>query len=150
MDIESVPLFAMLKSRMGYLNQRQQVIAENVANASTPGFVPQDLQPFTTKSSGGSGGLALAQPAQSDLTRSGSGEAAGMIAFSHSSSSDSGSSDFKAVQAPDADAELNGNQVVLEQQMLKMNETRSQYDIAVGLYQKAMGFLQLAAQEPGK
>ena len=38
MDLGDIPLFAMLKSRLGYLSDRQRVIAENVANADTPGY----------------------------------------------------------------------------------------------------------------
>ena len=137
MDIESIPLFAMLKGKMGYLNQRQQIIAQNVANASTPGFVPQDLNPFTVK---GAGKLALA-PAQSDP-----GFSAAQIPLMGQDTHTA----YTAVQAPDNEAQLDGNQVVLEEQMTKMNQTRSDYDVAVGIYQKAMGFLQMAAQEPGK
>ncbi|MEM8921530.1 MAG: flagellar basal body protein, partial [Pseudomonadota bacterium] len=37
------PIFSMLKSRMTMLGQRQKVIAENVANVSTPKFTPQDV-----------------------------------------------------------------------------------------------------------
>ncbi|HUO23158.1 MAG TPA: flagellar basal body protein [Caulobacteraceae bacterium] len=144
MDIESIPLFAMLKGKMGYLNQRQQVIAQNVANASTPGFVPQDLKPFTASKTGAGGGkLALAQPQPA----AGGGDSGGArIALKGQDNS----SAFAPVRAPDDEAQLDGNQVVLEQEMTKMNTTRSDYDIAVGIYQKAMGFLQMAAQEPGK
>jgi flagellar basal-body rod protein FlgB len=137
MDIESIPLFAMLKGKMGYLDQRQQVIAQNVANASTPGFVPQDLSPFTAK---GSNKLALA-PSESDP-----GFTAAQIPLQGQATH----TGYSPVQSPDDEAQLDGNQVVLEQEMLKMNQTRSDYDVAVGIYQKAMGFLQMAAQEPGK
>ena len=37
----------MLRGRLGYLAERQQLIAENVANADTPGFLPTDLKPFS-------------------------------------------------------------------------------------------------------
>jgi flagellar basal-body rod protein FlgB len=142
MDIQSIPLFAMLRSRMGYLDQRQQVIAQNVANASTPGFTPKDLKPFTVQASGTT--LALAPVAQTEP-----GHMAGVIALDGGQSAQ-GSSDYKPVNAPDSDTTLDGNQVVLEDEMLKMSQTRSDYDVAVGIYQKAMSFLQLAAQEPGK
>lgn len=138
MDIDSIPLFAMLKGRLGYLNQRQQVIAQNVANASTPGFTPQDLKPFTVKPGGTQ--LALAPTAQGQ-----SAPAAGMIPLAGGSA---GSSAYKPVDAPDSDTTLDGNQVVLEDQMLKMSETRNDYDTAIGIYEKAMNFLQTAAQEP--
>ena len=47
MDLSQIPLFAMLRGRLGYLSQRQQVIAQNVANSDTPGFLPKDLTPFS-------------------------------------------------------------------------------------------------------
>ena len=153
MDIDSIPLFAMLKGRMGYLNQRQQVIAQNVANASTPGYTPSDLKPFQVKTgkgpAGAGGGLAMTPvPLAGGASLSLSGQTAMSIQLPAEQASSS--SDYKPVGAPDDETTLDGNQVVLEQQMLKLNDTRSQYDIAVGIYQKAMGFLQMAAQEPGK
>jgi flagellar basal-body rod protein FlgB len=141
MDIASVPLFSMLKSRIGYLNQRQELIAQNVANASTPGFTPHDLKPFTLDQHAGA---TLA------LTSAGGGAGAqtpGMIPLSDPGGGQSG---FKAVDAPDDETKLDGNQVVLEEQMMKMSETRTQYEAAVGVYVKAMNFIQMAAKEPGK
>ena len=46
MDLNGIPLFAALKNKLGYLSEREKVIAQNVANASTPGFTPNDLKPF--------------------------------------------------------------------------------------------------------
>ena len=45
MDLTDVPILSMLKGRMGYLTERQRVIAENVANADTPGYMARDLKP---------------------------------------------------------------------------------------------------------
>jgi flagellar basal-body rod protein FlgB len=46
MNPASIPLLQMLKNRLGYLSERQSVVAQNVANADTPGFKPSDLTPF--------------------------------------------------------------------------------------------------------
>ncbi len=62
MDIASIPLFSMLRSRIGYLNQRQELIAENVANVSTPGFTPKDLKPFTIRQSASAGAPWRSRP----------------------------------------------------------------------------------------
>ncbi|HVY34860.1 MAG TPA: flagellar biosynthesis protein FlgB [Caulobacteraceae bacterium] len=149
MDIQSIPLFSMLRSRIGYLNQRQQLIAQNVANASTPGFTPRDLKPFKVDAGmGGSAGstLALAQVAQGA-----SASSAGMISLSGGlSAGPAGETKYGSVAAPDDETKIDGNQVALEDQMLKMNETRADYEAAVGLYEKAMSFLQMAAKVPGK
>ena len=36
----------MLRERMTWLNQRQDVLSQNVANADTPGYVARDLKPL--------------------------------------------------------------------------------------------------------
>lgn len=150
MDIQSIPLFSMLRSRIGYLNQRQQLIAQNVANASTPGFMPSDLKPFKVDSgrTGGGSTLALTQVAHGAF-----GSSTGMIALAGGSAPGpglGGAKSYGAVAAPDDETKLDGNRVGLEDQMLKMNETRADYEAAVGLYQKAMSFIQMAAKVPGK
>ena len=43
MDLSQVPLFAALSKRMAWLTERQSVLAQNVANGDTPGYVAQDL-----------------------------------------------------------------------------------------------------------
>ena len=39
--------------------------------------------------------------------------------------------------------------LVLEEQMLKMSEARSDYEAAIGFYQKSLGLLHLAIRKPG-
>lgn len=60
MMLDDIPLFSMLKDRLGYLNQRQQMIAQNVANSDTPGYMPHDLKPFTVADGGAGSGASLA------------------------------------------------------------------------------------------
>jgi flagellar basal-body rod protein FlgB len=55
----------------------------------------------------------------------------------------------KAVKAGDSETTLDGNAVVLEDQMMKLTETRMEYDAAIGFYQKSMGLLRMAARRPG-
>jgi len=38
-------LFHLLGQRMDWLGQRQKVLAQNIANADTPDYVPHDLKP---------------------------------------------------------------------------------------------------------
>ena len=49
MDLSSIPLFGLIKQKMSWLNQRQQVIAQNVANADTPDHMSRDLKPINFK-----------------------------------------------------------------------------------------------------
>ena len=143
MNITDIPLFSMLRSRLGYLSDRQNVIAENIANANTPDFVARDVKPFSfdahMKGVGGAGAggqLGVAAPV---MTRS--GHLPGIAG--------KGQAYAKAVKARDSETTLDGNAVVLEDQMMKLTETRMQYDAAIGFYQKSMGLLRMAARRPG-
>ena len=140
MDLEGIPLFTMLKSRLGYLSARQQLIAQNVANADTPGFAPKDLKPFTLPASlgGQAGGLAPIAPSMTSPLD---------LAAPTSSSTTNG---WHAIASPDSETTLNGNQVVLEDEMAKMTSSRLDYQAAVGFYQKALSMITLAAKAPGK
>ncbi len=144
MDLNGIPLFSLLQSKLGYLGERQKVIAQNVANASTPAFTPSDLKPFT-KQQGLAGPQAsasiVAMPAQTD-----SGITLGAPASTHKLST---SKNYVTQSAPDSETTLNGNQVVLEEQMIKMSESRSDYDAAIGFYQKSLDLLHLALKKPG-
>jgi flagellar basal-body rod protein FlgB len=146
MNLDEIPLFSMLKGRMGYLAERQRVIAENVANSDTPGYAARDMKPFTFKAALGSAGgndafgsSTMLEPAS---TQTG-----------HMSQEAPNFGPSTAIQAPrkaDSETTINGNGVVLEDEMMKMTEARMDYDTAVGFYQKAMDMLRLATRAPGK
>lgn len=145
MNIDSIGLFSALKTKMGWLAHRQKLVAENVANASTPGYKPKDLKPmdFAAAMRGqGAGGLGaqsvamrttganhMALPAQSQVGAQGVG---------------------KAVNSPDSEVTMDGNGVVLEEEMLKMAESRMQYEAAIGFYQKSLDMLRMASKAPGR
>src|ERR1700761_8979917 len=103
MMLDDIPLFSMLKSRLGYLNERQSVIAENVANSDTAGFTPRDLAPFTVSDSG-SGQLTLA-PVQGNASF-----------MAPTASQAPGNGAWKPQATPDSETRLDGNQVVLEEE----------------------------------
>jgi len=139
MDISGIPLFAMLRQRLGYLGERQRVIAQNVANADTPGYAPRDLKAFTfTAQLQGQAGMAMVQPAQT---------AAGHLPVRPPHRR---GGTFRSVGKPDSETTLDGNGVVLEDQMIKMAESRMDYEAAIGFYQKSMALLRMAARPPGR
>ena len=57
---------------------------------------------------------------------------------------------FHTSAAPDSETTLDGNTVVVEEQMLKMAESRMAYDAAISFYQKSMNMLRTAARGPGR
>jgi flagellar basal-body rod protein FlgB len=144
MDLNGIPLFSMLQNKLGYLNERQRVIAQNVANASTPGYTPNDLKPFSDQP-----GLTTdAVVQQTPATAISSTDPAHLTGVS-SQANPPGAAAYSIVAAPDSETTLDGNRVVLEEQMMKMSDAGSDYDTAIGLYQKALGMLHLAVQKPG-
>ena len=46
MPINDIPILSMLRERMQWQQARQQVLAENVANADTPDYQAKDLAPL--------------------------------------------------------------------------------------------------------
>lgn len=136
MAIADLPLLSQIKGRLSWLDERQRVIAENVANADTPGYVGRDLN----------------QPADfAAALRGGAGGGVQMVRTSAMHIAPAGSTArFEAHTAPDSETTLDGNSVVVEEQMLKMAESRMAYDAAIGLYQKSMQMLRMAARAPGR
>jgi flagellar basal-body rod protein FlgB len=146
MDLNGIPLFGLLQNKLGYLSAREKLIAQNVANSATPGFTPKDLKPFTQQP-GVSTGPNVKHTASIAAAQT---DSAHMSLSAQDDSVPSATAvNYVSVVAPDSESTLDGNQVVLEEQMIKMNEARNDYDAAVGFYQKAMGMLHLAVQKPG-
>lgn len=147
MNLDEIPLFAMLKGRLGYLGERQKIIATNIANSDTPGYAPRDLKPFSSsfaQAVGGASGLRLAQ-----VEGSAGGRGQSVTNIAHMAPRRV-SSAYKADVSPDSEITLDGNGVVLEEQTMKLTESRIDYDAAIGFYQKSLGLLRMAARAPGK
>jgi flagellar basal-body rod protein FlgB len=137
MDLSQIPLFAMLRGRLSYLSDRQKVIAENVANSDTPGYAPRDLKPFSfqaqmqAQAQGAASSMAVTQP--------------GHMLPPHAKKPGAA----KPVATKDSETTLDGNSVVLEEEMIKMGQARMDYDAAIGFYQKSLNLIRLAARAPG-
>jgi flagellar basal-body rod protein FlgB len=146
MEVGATPFFAVLRERLGFLNERQRVLSENVANASTPDYVARDVdeRSFSDAVSrqmpslrSGPGGPNPLQPVAMMATRAG-----------HISGGAVSSNSSRIVRSPDSETTLDGNAVVLEEQMIKVADTRMNYDAALGLYQKGLQLMRLAAKRP--
>ncbi len=138
MNLADIPIFSMLRSRLGYLSERQKVIAQNIANSDTVRYVGQDLKPFAFDAkvqmhqAQSVGAMAVTQPGHMSPKNE---RRVGQV---------------KAVKSPDSETTLNGNSVVLEDEMLKMSDARLDYDAAISFYQKSMNMLRMAARPPGR
>jgi flagellar basal-body rod protein FlgB len=125
-----LPILSAIKSRMQYHQARQKMLAENVANADTPGYRPRDLKPFdlmVAMQGGGQGGSA--GPAQTQPRHiSGAG----------------GGGSLGNRRAQVFEATPSGNAVNLEDEMMRLSQNNSDYQMATTLYAKSLGYLRLA------
>jgi flagellar basal-body rod protein FlgB len=129
-DLKKLPLFDLLTRRMTWLSQRQEVLAQNIANANTPDYTPQDLKPMpfaeTMKR------LAPVNPDRtSDL------HLAGTVVRRAQPFRDEEQRKRYEV-APD------GNSVVIEEQMIKVAETQMDYQLITNLYRKHVDMIKTA------
>lgn len=135
MDLTSTPFFGLLRARLDQLSERQRLISENIANASTPGYRPRDLDTsgfermLASQSNGGQ--LQMARTSAAHMTPS-------------------GSTQVRVVQNDDSETTIDGNAVVLEEQMARASETRMQFETGIALYQKGLELLRLATRLPGR
>ena len=140
MNLAEIPLFSMLRGRLGYLAERQKVIAQNVANSDTVRYVAQDLKPFSFD--------AKVQMHQAQSASAMAQTQAGHMAPRNERRGLGAA--YKATKTPDSETTLNGNSVVLEEEMIKMSDARMNYDAAISFYQKSLNILRLASKPPGR
>jgi flagellar basal-body rod protein FlgB len=129
MAIADLPALSALRTRMQWHQQRQRVLAENIANSDTPKFKPRDLvEPkFTPQGSptGATGSLTLARTDPGHMTLPG-----GTDAF------DNRKTFYETRPA--------GNSVSMEDEMMKVAANQMDYQAATTLYSKSLGLLMMA------
>jgi flagellar basal-body rod protein FlgB len=130
MDLKDMPLFGALTRNMAWLNRRQRVLAQNVANADTPGYRARDLEKLDFSAELGRLSGHGVRLAKTDPRHLGSSAAAGGPA--------------KIVKISTEDATPTGNTVNLPEEMMKMNETQVSYGLMTTLYNKNLGLLRIA------
>ncbi|ACT58254.1 flagellar basal body rod protein FlgB [Hirschia baltica] len=143
----NMPIFGMMKARMDMLGERQKVLSQNVSNVSTPGYTPKDVDISSFNA-------ALAKGKVGNNAGAGGPANAGAMAVTHpghiAASASRGSLVAGAYieKAPDSETTLDGNGVVVEDQMMKIAETRMEFETMIGLYNKSLSMMRLAAKAP--
>ena len=114
-------LSAALKHRQNYLLARQGTIAGNIANAATPNYLAKDIQ-FTKLVEKSANSLKPAATHSNHMQGTASTGGAGRMSEKTTGMT------------------LDGNSVVMEEEMLKLNETQLNYRMMTQLYSKHAGF----------
>lgn len=133
MELSQIPLFDFARRRLSWLERRQEVLSQNVANADTPDYQPRDLKPLKFRDALGDAGTRL----EMRTTRAG-----------HLQGPPSPDAKFPAeTERRPFETSPAGNAVVLEEQMAKVNETTLAHGLASSLYRKHVGLLRIALGE---
>ncbi len=140
MPVSDIPLFSMLRTRMQWHQERQKVLAENVANADTPNFRTRDLKPLDFGSQV-SGSQALGSQALGS-------QAAGQVRVASTNTAhitgSAGNSAFATGGNSKYDVKPAGNAVNLEDEMMKVASNQMDYQAAISLYSRSMGLFRTA------
>jgi flagellar basal-body rod protein FlgB len=117
MDPTQIGLFDLAERRLAWADQRQAVLARNIANVSTPSYRPEDVESFA-KALSGAVGLAPVRTQPNHM-------------------SGTTISPFRPVEAerPAAIAP-DGNAVVLDNELVKVADTGTTQTLVTTIYKK--------------
>lgn len=127
MGITDIPILSMLRSRMEWHQERQRVLAENVANADTPNYRPLDLAPPNFQEALSTPPVGLARDNPMHIAESG------------------GNSGFAAQNEPHYEVRPGGNAVNHEDEMMRVASNQMDFDAVANLYSRSLALIKLAA-----
>ena len=105
-------LFTNIRKRLDYLSQRQKVITENIANTNTPGYQAQDLEDNTRFNN-----ISLRKTSSK-----------------HIASNNTSKGDYLLISNNTGEEKPNGNNVSIEQELMKQSTIQIDYQAAVKIY----------------
>jgi len=135
MDFGKLRLFDMVHKNMRYLGQRQDVLAQNVANADTPDYQARDLVPLDFKKT------LSQQFTRLDMDRTTDQSMRGTLPVDPKWRSPEARTRFET--NPD------GNSVVLEEQLQKIQETNLKYQTTTDIYKKYISMMKMSMGHGG-
>lgn len=122
--------FDLMAARMDYLKQRHAIIAQNVANADSTDYKARDLVDFSKAIRGEVG----VRPVHMAVTNG-----------AHISVDGKGATNYaENPKAVSYEVLPTGNSVEIEQQMMKVAEISSDYQLITNLYKRSQGMLRTA------
>lgn len=127
MDLNNLSFFKMANQELNYLTARQKVLAANLANANTPNYLAKDLErPNFSNELRAS--VALKVTNEKHMMGLPSSSGAGKV----------------FTPKPEFALTIDGNGVILEDQLNKVAETKGDYNRLITLYGQYRTMLQTA------
>ena len=125
-----MPVLSALTDKMRWHQTRQGLLAENVANAETPGYRGRDLAQYDFVDNNSAFSSATVTTTATQPT--------------HFSVSSSNGTAFGAQRMANFEITPEGNGVTLEDEMMKVTTNMMDYQAATGLYTKSIKILKTA------
>ena len=123
-------LFEVFAKRLDWLSQRQNIIAQNIAQSDTPGYVPRDLasDAFVRELRNTTVALRTAKTEGTHIP--------GTLENGKGTPARESRKQYEAAPS--------GNAVVIEEQLVKMAQTQMDHATVTNLYSKYMGMFRMA------
>jgi len=130
MAFNDLTIFSAVRKRLGWLTQRQEVLAQNIANSDTPKYRASDLKPYSFKE------LIRSESMQLNLKVSEPDHLPGRRKRIRDFSEVTDRRPYET--SPD------GNSVIIEEQMAKINETQMNHKLTTSIYKKHLLMFKMA------
>jgi flagellar basal-body rod protein FlgB len=136
MTLDNIALLQAMGAKMNYLDHRQKIIAQNIANADTPNYRPKDLTEVDF-------GRVLAKVTKDRTVR--------MTAtkLNHLPANNGLSDPRNTKQRNTYEVAPAENSVILEEQMIKANKLSMDHGLMINLMKKNIGMIRMALGTSG-
>lgn len=128
MDLKNLSVFNLASKKMDYLSQKQQVIATNIANANTPNFLPKDVSEPNWNAGFEKPALQMVTTNPKHMTGKQSKNLGGVV----------------YTPKPSVSLTMDGNAVVLEDQLNQASKASSEYNKVITIYSNYKNMLKTA------
>ena len=136
MTTQNLTLVNAALQKMHWNEERQKVLAKNIANADTPGYKPEDIKPLDfkqlLKTSSSTGSISAATTNSKHISSGGDSTSSGKV--------------LAGKQKSPYETSPSGNSVILEEQLLMMNQNYTDHRLSATIYQKTMDMLKKSAK----
>lgn len=132
MDYSNITLLSLMKTKMAYLAERQDVLAGNISQADVPGAKAEDLKPLDFRK------LALIEARRLDIRATSPSHITDVGKFSQDFRTEKQRKTFETTPVK--------NSIVIEEQMMKVADNNMQYQMTTSLYKRTSDLFKIALE----
>ncbi|PIR32101.1 MAG: flagellar basal body rod protein FlgB [Alphaproteobacteria bacterium CG11_big_fil_rev_8_21_14_0_20_44_7] len=129
MNLAKIKLFGAMQTNMKYREERQELLAQNVANANTPGYDRKDLKPLNFRE------------VYKSVDRS---VVVNQTKPNHIAGNSGSGTNFASANSNAFEVTPTGNKVSLEQEIMEVTKNSLEYQKTTNLYRKMMQLFKTA------